>query len=288
MSIDILVVAFEKEIPLLKLQAQSIHLYVLPQDVNSITVIWNDHGDPPIDTAWWGQHKHKVNIKKFDIKIQGWYSQQLCKLLAAAESTIEWTMVLDCKAILINLLDLNRLISPDNKIYSKSLDIDPTFAREKRFVENLFNVQNIKCFYPGGVVFYLHSSTVRSLIADVEQLTQTNFINFFQTHSYDVAEYILYSGYVYYKFANTNELYVPSDNLYIYSNISHYEVYRFEEKYQETEKFGLSTLSFALHRGAYQQLTDYQKEQWLDLLLRKKIICSVEETKKEINTLLTR
>jgi hypothetical protein len=269
--IDLITVVFRDEVPALKIQARSIDEYVSVDDINCITVVVNDDVDviDLIDTAWWGRHQSKVVIvpRSFDTTVLGWESQQLCKLLAAADSKSPWSMVLDSKTWFIRSLEMTKLFDPAGRVQVGVLQVSPHFIPSQQFVEKFYNVKLDQIIGPAGVPFMFHTETVTELIAGIE-----NFVDFFLTNvRYPnlITEFYLYSGYVLSKYGNYNTLYTKTQH-YIPFNIAHWEPAKFNSFKQYANSPYVITAS--IHRGAYTQLTEDQKATWTEFLIQKKLL----------------
>lgn len=299
--LDIVTVVFRKEFPLLKIQARSLHVYAQSQDINSITVVVNDSPElvDLIIPEWYGKFKNAVSVVHYNeidrTASTGWSSQQLGKILAAKNSTVEWSLILDAKTFLVNHLSLTKIFNVQGLVNSNSFQISAFFNNERYFVEKLFNIQNLECIGPGGVPFLFHNPTVRDMIDCVEQITGEDFNSYFQKNTCreslfstpNLTEFILYSGYVKYKFGNFDSLYCRCSNVYLYYNISNNDVDRFDSIFEDVQRFIDHILTFSLHRKTYSLLTDDQKTRWLNFLASRDIVVDVLDTKNELNTTLT-
>ena len=284
--LDLITVVFREELPLLKIQAESIHQYISTQDINSITIIVNDTDDVAdlIDTSWWQQHQDRVQIKcysKWDYacRITGWENQQICKLLGAAESIAEWSMVLDAKTWFIRPLELTKLFS-NGKPNTGFIPVMEVFNSSRQFVENLYNTKLDLVLGPGGVPFMFHTATVQELVNSID-----NFVEFFQTNvKYPnlVTEFHLYSGYVLHKFGSYETLYNKTQ-YYQVVNIADYEAPAFDVLFKTmSSKYNILTVS--IHRRTYKDLVESQIDQWFGFLKDKSVIHNELETKRLINT----
>lgn len=296
--INLITVVFKQELSYLKMQAKSIELYVNSQDLNSIVIVVNDSIDilASIDPLWYGINSHKVKILHFSelisesdlsafVSQSGWDTQQICKLLAASISNVDWNMIIDAKTLFICPLVLTNLITLDNKAFSNPAEISHHFIAERDFVQQYFNI-NLNNHYigPGGVPFLMHSSTVRSLIEYIKMHENISLTEFF--FRYSVTEFLLYSGYVLFLFKKYNALYqIHHPDKYIYHHIADSQILEFDLIMQFIHQHA-NTITISLHRRAYPLLTDKQKTCWCELLYSKKLIDSVEDTKNELNTIL--
>jgi len=270
---DLLTVVFRDEIHLIKTQARSIDQYFNPNDISTIKIIVNDSADVAelIDPAWWGQHQSKVNIelRSFKCVVNGWESQQLCKLLGAANSNSTWSMALDAKTWFIQPVELSKLFDSQGRARNKSVPLSDHFLSSKNFVKQFYGVDLNKIIGPGGVPFLFHVDTVRELVNSID-----NFVDFFQTNvKYPnlLAEFYLYSGYVLSKYKTYDILYNQDDPYYVNFNVAHNESEKMDEFYKYITP---NLLTASIHRNAYPLLTENQLKTWHDLLIERKLLNS--------------
>jgi hypothetical protein len=269
--IDLISVVFRDEISLLRIQAESINKYINPSDISTITVVVNDTDDVVdlIDPAWYNHST--VNIIPYSVwdyssRINGWENQQLCKLLAASESTAEWSLVLDAKTWFIKPFEVSELF--DNNLGRVGrTGIIPVFKSSHEFVEQLFEIKVTEIIGPHGVPFLFHTDTVKELIR-----SQPDFIDFFQTnvrYPNFVIEFHLYTAFVMHKYQTLDKLY--SREQYCYPvNIAHFEWDSFDRIFEEMQNSSVGTVS--IHRKVYEQLTATQYQQWVDFLTDRGIL----------------
>jgi hypothetical protein len=268
--IDIITVVFQEELPILKLQAESIDLYCQDINLGSIYVIVNDDTDPnKIDVDWWGTLSDRVRVIPrsvwgIDYAENGWLSQQLLKLLGSANSKNTWSMILDAKTIIVQPIDLNRIFDSQNRLTWGYFPIFPVFEPARKIVSKLFDIDLKNVAGPAGVPFFFHNSTVRSMIKDVELRTQQSFGDWFQQQGM-VTEFILYSGYLEYRDTTLDVMYDQNNKFrYQVCNISHGEVELFNTKFLEMMHPNILTVS--VHRKAWTILTDIQRKAYKDFL----------------------
>ena len=266
--IDIVTVIFREELPILKLQAESIDLYCQEMNLGTIYVIVND--DPlDIDTSWWGslsEHVRIIHRGVWPTKYveNGWLTQQLLKLLGSANSTNTWSMVLDAKTILVQPIIIDRLFDQHDRITLGHTPISPVFDPARKIVSELFNIDQKHVAGPAGVPFLFHNATVRSMIKDVELRVKQPFAEWFQQQGM-VTEFILYSGYVEYRDSTLDVMYsCDSNNSYRVCNVCHSEVELFNLKF--IEMMHPDTLTVSVHRKAWDLLTDIQRKAYKDFL----------------------
>lgn len=297
--INIISVVFKQELSYLKTQAKSIELYVKSSDINSIIVVVNDTEDVLnlIDLNWYGVNASKVKLIHFSELISksdlaewhcrsGWHTQQLCKLLAASIADIDWNMIIDAKTFFICPLILANVITSDNKAFSNLTPISHYFVNERDFIQQYFAVQlNNNYIGPGGVPFLMHTPTVKSMIDYIVMRENSSLLEFF--FKYPMTEFLLYSGYVLHINTDYTTLYrTRYMNAYRFHHIADWQYLEFDSILHFIT-ISSNTLTISLHRRAYPQLTDEQKTKWVELLYNKGLINSVEDTKNELNTILT-
>jgi hypothetical protein len=273
--IDIVTVVFEQEISILRAQAQSIALNCQRIGIRNIYVVLNDTETiaSQIDPAWWGPLASNVLIiprSAFSTPFvaNGWVSQQVLKLLTASVSYNTYSMILDAKTLFVRELDPNTVIDATGRILTGRLPIYPVFEPSKKIVEQLFEIELTEQLGPGGVPFIVHNDTVRMMIAEVTLRTRTPFPTWFQQQGM-VTEFILYSGFVKFLCGNLEVMYDRQSKLGGIINVSHDETVQWLTKINQMNK--PQTLTVSVHRGAWNQLTAQQRQEYQDLLLQRGI-----------------
>ena len=266
--IDIITVVFREELSILKLQAESIELYCQDINLGSIYVIVNDDM-LDIDPKWWGSFSDRVRIiprSAWPVQYveNGWLTQQLLKLLGAANSTNTWTMVLDAKTILVQPIDLTRIFDASDRLTWGYFKIFPVFEPAKNIVSKLFNIELKNVAGPGGVPFFFHNGTVRSMIKDIELRTNQVFADWFQQQGM-VTEFILYSGYLEYRDTTLDVMYTCNAEYYKVCNVCHNETEIFNLKF--IDMMHPNTLTVSVHRGAWKELSEIQRKAYRDYLI---------------------
>jgi len=274
--IDIVTVVFRDELPVLQLQAESISMYCNHMCLHTIYVVINDDTITAndIDPAWWGRYADRVKIihrNHWSIAYaeNGWLTQQLLKLLAAEQSESTWTMILDAKTIIVQPVELDRLFNDDGQLTWGYCPVFPVFEPAKKIVSELFEIELTHVAGPAGIPFFFHNQTVHNMIKEVELRTAQPFDTWFQTTGM-VTEFILYSGYVQYRDGSLERMYTNSfDRAYALCNICHNETEIFDQKFLDMQNE--NNLTVSVHRRAWQQLDDSQKEKYKTLLLSRGI-----------------
>jgi hypothetical protein len=272
--IDIVTVVFESELPVLRLQAQSIDLYCRHTGVRNIYVVVNDRNSVAgqIDPAWWGEFAPQVlivprTVFSTEFSDNGWLGQQALKILTASISHNVWSMVLDAKTVFVRDLDPAELADSQGRMRVGHMPVYPVFEPARQIVNEFYQIDLDSQLGPGGVPFFFHNDTVRLMIAETAFRARQSFPNWFQAQG-RLTEFVLYSGFVKYRFGSFDAFYSP-DNTVFPSNLCHSEVARFDAKLVEMSLPKTSTVS--VHRNAWSQLTLEQQQQYRDLLIQRGI-----------------
>jgi hypothetical protein len=272
--IDIVTVVFRDELPILKLQAESIGRYCKNIGVRNIYVVLNDSDEllSQIDPAWYGDMApHLLIIPRTAFSTwyvdNGWVSQQVLKILAASMSYNTWSMVLDAKTIFVRDVKLEEILDEQGRVRVGTMPIQPVFEPSRQLVNQVFDIDLPEQLGPGGVPYFFHNDTVRYMIAETTFKTDASFPQWFQQQGM-LTEFILYSGYVYSKPEMWDMLYSRDRALGIV-NICHSEVASFDRKLKEMS--WPNTLTVSIHRGAWTQLTRPQQDLYRDYLIKRDI-----------------
>ena len=273
--IDIVTVVFEQEIPVLRAQAQSIALNCQRIGIRNIYVVLNDSETiaSQIDPAWWGPLANNVLViprTAFSTPFveNGWVSQQVLKLITAAMSYNTYSMILDAKTIFVRELDPNNIVDSAGRIQTGILPLYPVFAPAKKIVDELFEMDLQRQVGPGGVPCIVHNDTVRMMIAEVTLRTRTSFPIWFQSQGV-LTEFVLYSAFVQHLCGDIGVLYDQHNHLGSIINVAHNETDSWLIKINQMNKG--ETLTVSVHRGAWEQLTAQQRQEYRDLLLQRGI-----------------
>jgi hypothetical protein len=270
--IDIVTIAFEDELGVLQVQAQSIDLYCKDLGIQSIYVVVNDTQAvaDQINPAWWGSLQDRVRIIQrdtFSTKFvkDGWISQQALKILASTVSFNEWTMVVDAKTLFVKTVNPDEIIASSNQLTWGYAPIQEVFASAGQTVSQLFGIDLKHVAMPMGVPFMFHTRTVREMVSEVEQRTGQSFPEWFQ-HQVEATEFILYTGFVQFKYG-LDQMYLDTHRFPV-CNICHSEVDSFERKF--AEMLG-NVYTVSIHRKAWMQITEEQRTQYRTLLQQRQL-----------------
>lgn len=270
--INIATVVFRDELPVLRLQAESVGLYCQDLQIHNIYVVVNDDESivQMIDSSWWGPLRNKVLViprSAFSTEFveNGWVSQQALKIITAAMSYDLWTMVLDAKTIITKKLDWQELLDQKGRPRVGSLPLYEVFGPSKELAEKLFNIQITEQIGPGGVPFFFHNPTIRAMIAYIEAKSGVLFPAWFQLQGM-LTEFVLYSAFVQFRDGSFDHLY-SHDNAIVPVNICHSEVHRFDSLW----KHASNATTVSVHRNAWSQLTEQQKDKFRHQLIDRNI-----------------
>jgi len=263
--IDIVTVAFESELEVLRLQARSVELFV--KDIDSIVVVVNQEEACRIDTRWWGKHQNKVTVMHRSLfdhvwSSNGWVSQQALKLLAASQCASDWAVILDAKTIFVQSFELDQ-----ERPAVGQLDIYPVFEPSRKIANCLFGIDLQQQLGPGGVPFIINVQQVRDMIHWIENQTQESFAHWFQRQG-QLTEFILYSAWIQYRTGSLNIIYNAETTNLFPVNLCHSEVAQFEQKLSQMP--GATTVS--IHRNAWTRLTYQQQQQYMNFLQSQGIL----------------
>jgi len=272
--IDIVTVVFQEEIPVLKLQAQSVARYCRNIGIRNIYVVVNDdeetiHG---IDATWWGDLANHVLViprSAFSTEFvdNGWVSQQVLKILAASMSHNTWSMVLDAKTIFVRDVVLTELLDKQGRMRVGVMNTPPVFEPSRLIVNQTYNIDLKQQLGPGGVPFMFQNDVVRLMIAETTFLTGKSFPRWFQLHG-RLTEFMLYSGYLLHRFKGFDMFYAQETSFKI-CNVCHSEVVAWNRKFAEMSAPDVLTVS--VHRSAWTQLSNDQKQQYQSFLIDRGI-----------------
>lgn len=271
--IDLITVVFQEELHFLKIQARSIELYTRTQDIGNIYVVVNDVDSVVdlVDPVWYGTHQAKVKIVPYSKwnfgadRLNGWQSQQLCKLLAASEASSAWSMCLDAKTWFIRPLDLSKLFDKQQRVNSGALPVHPMFTNSRQFLERYYNISMPKIIGPAGAGTVFHSATVQALVNSFG-----DFMEFFKTNVANtnaITEFHLYSSFVLARNGTYNKLYNKTQYYSCY-NLAHWELDKFDSVYHGYVHDDRA-LTASIHRKAYPLLSAKQIRRWQKFLAQK-------------------
>jgi hypothetical protein len=277
--IDLCSVVFREELPILRVQAESIHKYATNIGVRNIYVVVNDDETlvQEIDPGWWGDMaSHVLVVPRSAFSApwaeNGWLTQQLWKILTASMSYNIWTMALDAKVVFTQPMDLDCLFDSQGRACTGWLDVYPVFEPSRRIAENLFGIELDQQIGPGGVPFLFHNDTVRFMIAETMLRTRQNFPQWFQAQG-RLTEFILYSAFVQYSSGGLDRMY-SAEPWIRHVNLCHSEVGLCDIKLRAMQD--PTTTSVSIHRGAWAKMDPESRHVYRSLLIDRELITAYD------------
>lgn len=276
MKVDLITVVYDAEVYLLEWQAKSIAKYFPSERINNIIIVDNgsQHCKDNINTDWYKQNKNKVvfqNHKELEVKmyehLDGWRTQQLCKLLSAATSQMPYSIILDAKTFFAKTFKFDKIIL-DNKPQTGWKGTDGIDKNIIDFLSKYFKIDFSMQLEPGGIPTFLHSETVRQLINYIP-----NFKTWFQdhvctpfSHKTLVLEFALYSAFLLKKYKDFTTLYGNQYNI-MPMNIADWEMKHNPSKFNDLFLDQWDTIS--IKEEAKKYCSTEQLEKWKQFLYEK-------------------
>jgi hypothetical protein len=221
-----------------------------------------------VDPAWWGSLQSRVQIiprSYFACQFvpNGWVSQQVLKLLASALSSNTWSMVLDAKTLVSNHVTADIFLANSDQLTLGIAPVLEVFEPAAKIAGNLFGITVSHVAQPAGVPFIFCNHDVRQMIKEIEHLTHDNFAEWFQQQGM-LTEFVLYTAFIQYKYQDLKKVYLGRNQTKLCNNICHSELNIFDIKLQQARDH--RSLTIGVHRNAWQQLTEQQKQSYRDYL----------------------
>lgn len=278
-------VVFEKELNFLEIQGHSIDLYISPDDVDSILVIVNDHGQYHIDKKWWGRHQDRVVVVNYkDLGItsvwmqfrDGWNRQQIAKL-KGAQYLEGQSVILDAKTWFCQTLRKQRFFDITGKyINSHDIQIPEVFRPGAKFISNFFGAPYSGMMRsPSGVPFVMEKTVIDSMESFIKKNTGTDLVSFFEKVDFDhqVTEFVMYSSFLDLLMTQSSMppvIYNDRDHGYQSANLARgYSEHDAEEFFDRILQS--NTLTVSIHRDAIVCLNPDHLKQWKSFLISKKL-----------------
>jgi hypothetical protein len=189
------------------------------------------------------------------------------KILGAAQSKNAWCMIVDAKTLFVRPIELDQVIV-DGRAATGSMPIYPVFDASRNITNQLFDIDLPAQLGPGGVPFFVEPSLTREMIQEVEHRTGQDFSDYFQQQG-RLTEFILYSGYVWYRDRTFDKRYHPQSRIHP-ANLCHSETGIFDSKFNTMSQ--PKTLTVSIHRNAWSQLSKEQQQQYHTLLAERGIL----------------
>jgi hypothetical protein len=236
--LDIITVVFQDELDILQVQAQSIDLYCHDMGLQTIFVIINDddHVADQVDPQWWGRLRSRVRIIP-----RSYFTCQFVSDHVTAD-----IFVANSDQLTLGIYPVLSVFEPAAKIAGDLFGITVTHVAE-----------------PAGVPFIFNNHDVRQMIEEIETITHDNFAKWFQQQGM-LTEFVLYTAFIQYKYQDLKQVYLGCNQTKLSNNICHSELKIFDIKLQQAQAH--RPLTIGVHRNAWQQLTEQQKQSYRDYL----------------------
>ena len=104
------------------------------------------------------------------------------------------------------------------------------------------------------------------MIQEVQSRTGQDFAAWFQDQGM-ITEFILYSGYVLFSQGSFDKIYNVNSAVVVPCNLCHSEVAAFDRKFSQMSQ----ATTVSVHRMAWQQLSDQQRDQYTNFLSQRGI-----------------
>lgn len=147
---DIVIVTFDKEIPMLELQAKSIAKFV-DLNIGNIIIIYNcpDSRFLYVDMDWFGKYKDRVkifrrndlydapaNLTGYWLESKGYVLQQILKIKSYRLCFSPYIIILDAKNWFINTVTEDKILSADKKLLYQSVGVADHWKSYIHYIEN--------------------------------------------------------------------------------------------------------------------------------------------------------
>jgi hypothetical protein len=272
--ISTVTVVYEKELDLLKTQAQSFDLYL--RTPGDIIVISNTLDPLDIDLNWWGKHKHKVQLHTREsigykrlVSIDGRETQQICKLLAPLKASTDWSLWFDAKTFLVRDLYPKQLLKDNNKFITNLMPVIDKFSDGFKVCKEMLKFEEDDEYWmaPGGMPYPVNRNVLLRLQEYVKLTTGSDLVDWFEKYSqypHFVTEMILYS-----QFARTvfDEYYSNERPRYKCANLADWQLRETQDFWDQLEDPEVLTAS--IKADAWYLMSGGQQKQWLRYLKTK-------------------
>ena len=277
--IDLVSVVYRADLAVLRVQAESIWRHLKELDLEQILIMVNDDDDVAcvIRKDWWGPMADRVTIiPKSQMGVwyskDGWLSQQLLKIQAAAMSRSRWCMIVDAKTIFIR--PINRLTAFDHQLRARcswsQVGVAKVFRPAMKIAQDLFNLEVDTMLQPGGVPFLFHNASVRNMITWIEHHTGEKFEIWFQSKGM-LTEFVLYSMWIY---KQELDIYTSDQSDWLtVCHVCHTQVDQFDEI---LDAWATRSITASVHRRAWQNLTETKRQRFRDLLVSRAVLSAAD------------
>jgi len=259
MKFDIATVVFEKEYPLIELQAKSIAQH-LTLDIGKIFLINNSKSFPKVDRSWYGKFADCVEIISADelvsnTDIASYCKQQICKIKIFEKSNSDVFVLLDNKNWFVNNIDESKIIK-NSLVAGENSDAGEEWQSAWDRAFSLFGItEKSYTNYSALTPFFVKTETLAELAStvDVEHLIAVEHCT----------EFSLITAFIVNKFKGWHNYFFRYDSLgYItglwpgYRNdITNITDHLYGNVYGNEQKL----LCAGCHRSVYTTLTEYEK-----------------------------
>lgn len=147
---DIVIITFNKEIPMLELQAKSIAKFV-DLNIGKILIIYNgtDAELLYVNLDWFGKYKDRVTIARrndlydapahltgYWLESKGYLIQQILKIKSYRLCVSPYIIILDAKNWFINTVTQDMILSIDKKLLYQSVGVADFWKSCNHYIEN--------------------------------------------------------------------------------------------------------------------------------------------------------
>jgi hypothetical protein len=226
-------VVYEQEYDFLLLQARSIRIYCEPDIVESIIIIDN------FKSALSPRQRERLRTEygNFSVKVEfinardivclpqmdGWWSQQILKLMISDKISCEKYLILDAKTHLIFPLKAELLHASNNLPfvnvyeYHSAHPIRPYIERSRNYLgiqpsKHLDTFDNLYTFTTSVPPFIMYTDIVRRMIDELSQKSGMTFPDIVISNK--LTEFILYTSYIIHKNIVLRSLYEFSSKFF--------------------------------------------------------------------------
>lgn len=283
MLYTIVTISHTPEMPLLKLQARSLSRYLDKSFIREVLVIDNSTGDP-LDLAELLPQYGKLPVRCIpasDIvvlpKADGWFTQQVLKLMVARHVKTQRYIILDTKTHLIRPVSVDEFKAPDGRIRTgwhpyRNHPLKRYLLRTCRYLG--MHPWFLDRFVPTTPPFTMMTGMVRKLINDVEKCERRPFAEVFVQER--LTEFFLYGAYLisqgclqrYYKFDNWMGTTLWKE---------------FDNKKMQKIIGNVQSAFFAVHRNTFRSMDDQTRHALAKLWLDRKLFASYRDARRFVD-----
>lgn len=226
MKIDFLTVTYGVEVPLLRLQARSMRLFLDRGIVGSIVVVINEDDAAATrerimrdvmpeygDLSTFVKVVAVGDIFSDRSKASGWKRQQTIKIMASTLPGEDHYVALDSKNHFIKPVSLSRFIAADGRMISTSRRSHGDRHYRLLKVCDYFGLGDVSPdrLMPITTPFVLPRKDVAEMVRYIEAREGTGFPAFFHGAGPDVTEFFLFHAYLMMRYGDVETLYLMDD-----------------------------------------------------------------------------